>query len=108
MSRRDRRRAAAKQRLRECYVPGGVDRTIRRASDGTVLQPTAYRTMLPKRVHETKCSVTHRERVDLQVCMGMNGSEPWRPKGKRRVRYTTCIEWAGQRVTGPDTKAPKE
>lgn len=63
----------------------------------------AHGIMRPRLVHYTKTAAAIRTRQNLQVCMGMNGSAPWRPKGKRRVLYTTTVRWDGQHASGPNT-----
>lgn len=101
MSRRERRRARA--RARDLYVHG-----IDTARDGAGIAPApsaprAFHAMKPALVRATKTSAAIRTRQDLQVICGANGSKPWRPKGKRRVRYTTTVRWDGLHASGPDT-----
>ena len=100
MSRRERRRANA--RARDLYVHG-----VDTARDGAGIapapaKPTAFHAMRPKLVHATKTSAALRTRQELQRICGANGSAPWRPKGKRAVRYTTTVRWNGSRAQGPD------
>ena len=97
-SRRERRRAKA--RLRDRYQHGTDARP--NGATGPAPRPTAYNVMLPRRVHATKTSATHRELVILQRI------DCGRPKGKRRIRYTTTVEWGGSRVKGPGLPDPKE
>jgi hypothetical protein len=98
MSRRERRRAKA--RARDLYVHG-VD--TRRDGNGQVpraSEPRAFQIMRPRATHATKSSATHRSRQILAEYFGMNGGAPWKPKGLRRVRYTTTVRWNGSRAAG--------
>ncbi len=97
-SRRARRRAKA--RLRDLTQHGTADREL--APRPTAAVPKAFHVMLPERVHMPRGSVTHRSYLVLQRI------DAGRPKGKRRIRYTTTVEWRGQRVAGPGTRDPKE
>lgn len=98
MSRRERRRMRAK--LRDRYLHGTP--AAPSGPTGPAPKPTAFDAMMPRRVHVTKTAATHREYLVLQRI------DAGRPKGKRRIRYTTTVEWAGGRVRGPGLPDPKE